>query len=144
MLERLSGDSDGKSMQMTLGCRMCLGQLLPIRTVFPLLLGVRCFFQPHLRLFLYAWWGLCLPEVSLRYLSNLILYFIHSDIVIIYIIPLFQHLYYLQFFLDTLETNTTLMVAPIIMMMMLRKSAMNNSGSRRALAMMRLSVKLTA
>ena len=48
MSERLSGDSEGKSVQMTLGRGMRLGNLLPIWTVCPLLLGLRYCFQPHL------------------------------------------------------------------------------------------------
>ena len=48
MSECLSGDSEGKAVQMTFGCGMGLGHLLPIWTVCPLLLGVRYSLQPCL------------------------------------------------------------------------------------------------
>ena len=89
----------------------------------------------------FFWCGLCRPEVSLWYASNLILGFIHSEIVMIYFIPLLCHFYLLQIFLATSETKITMMVATIMMMMMLREYAVMKAGSRWALAMMRSSVK---
>ena len=88
-----------------------------------------------------VWCGLCRPEVILRSVSNLILDFIHSEIVMIDIIPLFRNLYLLQVFLAPSETTITVMVAPIIIMMMLREYAVMNASSRWALAIMKLSAK---
>ena len=144
MSEHLSGDIEGKAVQMTLGRRIRLGHLLPIRTVRPLLLGVNYCLQPRLRLHFCVWWGMCRPEVSLRYVLNLILRFINYEIFMIDLTPLSPHLYLLQVFLSPLETTITVMVDSIMMMMTLRESAVRNAGSRWALAMMRLSMKLTS
>ena len=141
MSERLSRDREGKYVQMTLGRRTRLGNLLLIWKVCPLLLGVWCILQHHLWLRFFVWWGLCHPEVSLISVLNLILDFIHSEIVKIEIIPLFWHLYFLQVLLAPSEKTITLMVYPIIMIMMFRVSAMSNAGIRWALEMMRLRVK---
>ena len=97
--------------------------------------------QPHLWLYFCVWRGLCRPEVSLISVSNLILDFIHSEIVMIDLIPLFSRLYFIQVFLGPLETTINVMVAPIIMMMMFIASAVMNAGSRWEMAMMRLIVK---
>ena len=77
---------------MILGLSMCLGHFLPIRTVFTLLLTVRYLLQLRLRLCPCVWLGLCLPELSLIYSSNLILDLIHSEIVAIDLLPLFSQL----------------------------------------------------
>ena len=126
-------------MQMTLGRRIRLGHFWPIQKVFPLLLFISHFLQPRMRLYFCVWLSMCHPEVSLISVSNLILYFIHYEIVMIDLIPLFRHLYFLQVFLDPSETTITVMVDPIIIMMTLRASAVSNAGSRWALATMRFS-----
>ena len=141
MLDNLSGDREGKDVHITLGCCIHLGHLFPIQAVCPLLSGLRYLLQLRLWLYFCFLWGLCRPEVSLRYVSNSILDFVHYEIVMIDLIPLFRHLYFLQVLLDTSDTAITVMVAPIMMMMILRASAVRNAGSRWALAIMRLSVK---
>ena len=75
-------------------------------------------------------------------MSDLILDLIHSEIVVIDLIPRFHHFYLLQILLAPSETTITVIVDPIMMMMMmLRASDVRNSNSMWALAMMRLSVK---
>ena len=81
-------------------------------------------------------------EVNLISVSNLILDLIHSEIVIIDLIALLHNLYFLQVFLDSLETTIILLVAPIIMMIMLRLYDVSNAVIRWALVMMRLSLKM--
>ena len=122
---------------------LLLGNLLPIRTVCPLLLGIQYLLQRRVRFLFCFWWVLCCLDISLRTVSDLILYLIPSEIFMVYIIPLFLHLYLLQVFLDPSDTTTTVMVSPIIMMMMLRAYYIKNYGSRWELEMMRLSVKIT-
>ena len=142
MLERISGNREGKAVQMTLGRCMQLGNLFPIRTVCPIILGAMYIFKLCLKFCLLVCLGLCCPEVSLWSVSDLILDLIHSEIVMIDLTPRFCHLYFLQIFLAPSETTITVMVDPIIMMMMmLRASAVRNDGSRWALATMRLSVR---
>ena len=80
-------------------------------------------------------------EISFSDVSDLFLDFIHSEIVIIALIILLRYLYFLQVFLDPSETIISVMVDRIIVIMMLRASVVINTGSRWALAMMRLSVK---
>ena len=86
--------------------------------------------------------GLFIPEVSWWPVLDLILYLIHSIIVIIDLIPCFCHLYFLKTFLDPSETTITVMVAPIIMTMISRAYYVRDTSSRWELAMMRLSVKM--
>ena len=74
--------------------------------------------------------------------SDLILDFIHSEIIMIALIPLLNKLYCFQVFLDPSDTTITVMVSPLIMMMMVRASAVSNTGSRWALTMMILSLKM--
>ena len=125
---------------MILGRRLRLGNLLPIGVVFPLLLGVS--YRLQLRVICFCdWWSLCRPEVSLRYVSNLILDLIHSEIVIIDFIPLFHNLYLLQVLLASSETTIIVTVDLIMMMMMLRAYAVINAGSSWAMSLMRLSAK---
>ena len=141
MSERLSGDRERKAVLMTLGRWIRPWHLFPIREVCPIILGLRYILQLRLQLCFCVWWGLCRPEVSLISVSNLILDFIHSEIFMIDLIPLFRHLYFLKVFLAPSETTITVMVAPIIMMIMLRESDVINSDSRWALEMMRLRIK---
>ena len=141
MLERVFGDREGKSVQTTLGRCRKLGWLLPIRKVCPLLLGLTYLLQPCLWLCFFICLGLCWTEASLWSVSDLILDLIHSEIVIIDLIPRICHLYFLQIFLAPSDTTITVMVSPIMMMMMLRAYSVRNSGSRWALARMRLSTK---
>ena len=129
MLDPLSGDSEGKAVQMTLGLCIRLGHVLPIRTVFPLILGVMYILKPRLRLCLFVWLCLCRPDFFLWSVSDFILDLIHSEIVMIDLIPLFRHSYFLPVFLAPLEKTTTVMVSPIIVLIMLRESAVRNSGS---------------
>ena len=143
MLEGLSDDCEVKDVQMILGRVLLLKKHLSIRTVCPLLFGVRYFLQRSMRLIFCDWWGLFHLEVILRSVSNLILDLIHSEIFIIDLIPLFCNLYFLQVFLDPLENTIIMMVSPIIMMMMLRVSTVRNTGISWALEMMRLNVKRT-
>ena len=137
MLEGLSDDCEVKDVQMILGRVLLLKKHLSIRTVCPLLFGVRYFLQRSMRLIFCDWWGLFHLEVSLRSVSNLILDLIHSEIFIIDLMPLFCNLYILQVFLDPSETNIFVMVAPIIIVMMLRSYDIMNVVSSWALAIMR-------
>ena len=68
MSECFSGDSGGKAVQMVLGRRLRIGNLLPIWMVFPLLLGLRYRLKLRVRLFFCDCLDLCRPEASLRYL----------------------------------------------------------------------------
>ena len=120
---------------------MCLWHLLPIRTVFTLLVRVRYRLQLLLKLYFYVWWGLFCQELCLISVLILILDLIHSENFIIDLIPLFRHLYLLQIFLAPSETTIAVIVAPIIIIMMSRDSAVMNDGRRWSLAMMRLSMK---
>ena len=125
----LADDGSGKAVQMTLRLRMLFREFLPMWSVHPICLGLMYFLHRHVRLHGCRWWALCCLGVSLSTVSYLILYFIHSEIVIISIIPLLLKLYPLQVLLDPLETIITAMVDPIIMMMVLRASDVSNIGS---------------
>ena len=109
MSKGLSDDGVGKIFR----------NLLPMRTVCPLLLEVIYCLHQCVRLPFYLWWVMCFLEVSLSYVSYLILGFIHSEISTIALIPIVCNLYCLQVFLDPSETTITVMVAPITMAMML-------------------------
>ena len=51
MSERLSGDSEGKAVLMTLGRWKRPWHLFPIREVYPIILELRYILQPRLRLY---------------------------------------------------------------------------------------------
>ena len=141
ILELLCGDSEGRSVSMTLGRCSRLGHFLPMRELCPILFGVMYLLQLRLQLCLFVYLGMCRPEVRWCLVSDLILDLIHYVIIIIYLIPRFRHLYFLWTFLDPSETTITVMVSPIIIMMMSKESAVSNSGIRWELAMMMLNVK---
>ena len=107
MLKRVSGDRYGMSVKITLGCLRRMGNLLLIRRRCPLLLGEMYLFQPLLWLCLFVCLGIWRPEVSLWFVSDLMLYLIHDEIFIINLIPLFCQLYFLWILLAPSDTTIT-------------------------------------
>ena len=55
----LSDDSEGKAVQMILGCKLLLGGKCPVRTVCTLLRGVSYCLQLLVHLLFCDWCGLC-------------------------------------------------------------------------------------